>query len=195
MIVIFDTYTTQSSRRIVDLFIVVIFITSFQSLVAQQSNNLTMIKLPPLLKASLTSGTVMACGDMLCQKIRQPKNPVNWPQTSRFAIIGATLHGPYFFKGFRWLDTRFGTSNSLQHAITKSLIGQVTQLSVLFFPLILMHDKRVSPKLFETALTIYMYYNICINITGNSIPCIPHSILHIYGRPRRPGHNSKYTQT
>jgi protein Mpv17 len=91
----------------------------------------------PTLKAALTSGIVMTAGDALCQVIRNHNNspPLyisssnpswQWQQSLRFGIIGLTLHGPFFFRGFRWLDTTFGSSPTLKSAIIKVAIGQLT---------------------------------------------------------------------
>lgn len=92
----------------------------------------------PTLKAALTSGIVMTAGDALCQAIRNHTNQISsshpnhqrisssWQQSLRFGIIGLTLHGPFFFRGFRWLDTTFGSSPTLKSAITKVMIGQLT---------------------------------------------------------------------
>lgn len=55
---------------------------------------------------------------------------VNWQQTARFGIVGLTLHGPYFYNAYRWLDTRFGTAATLQKALVKTAAGQVTVFPV-----------------------------------------------------------------
>lgn len=39
---------------------------------------------------------------------------LNWRQSARFGLVGLTLHGPFFYSGFRWLDSRFGTAATLQ---------------------------------------------------------------------------------
>lgn len=41
---------------------------------------------------------------------------VDWRQTARFGAVGLTLHGPFFYNGFRWLDARFGPSGNLKMA-------------------------------------------------------------------------------
>ena len=42
-------------------------------------------------------------------------------------MLGATLHGPLFFAGFRWLDrVNVGTTQPFRRAVLKSLLGQVT---------------------------------------------------------------------
>ncbi len=48
-------------------------------------------------------------GDVICQKI-QARNlaaqpPVDLHRTARFAIVGLLMHGPFFYHGYRWLDT------------------------------------------------------------------------------------------
>lgn len=71
----------------------------------------SMLHLRPLLKASITSCCVMAAGDVFCQCItsRQRHEVIaaedwNRVQTGRFAVVGLTLHGPFFYHGFQWLD-------------------------------------------------------------------------------------------
>jgi hypothetical protein len=51
---------------------------------------------------------------------------LDFERTLRFALVGLTLHGPYFWHGFRWLDARFGPSKSLQIALAKTALGQVS---------------------------------------------------------------------
>lgn len=70
----------------------------------------------PVARAALTSATVMAAGDALCQSIanhRQSK-AVDWHRTARFSVIGLTLHGPLFFHGFRALDKHIGSAPTLR---------------------------------------------------------------------------------
>ena len=52
--------------------------------------------------------------------------PVDWTRTARMAFMGGTLHGPFFFKGMRLLDQRFGTERTLRTAALKSAVGQMT---------------------------------------------------------------------
>lgn len=102
----------------------------------------------PLPRAALTSGTLMAVGDACCQCIQQKRaqHTQQHPQpikldvqrTLRFSVIGLTLHGPFFFKGFQWLDSYFGKAATFRNAITKSLVGQVT-LFPTYTPLFLMY--------------------------------------------------------
>lgn len=88
----------------------------------------------PVVRSALTSCTLMACGDTISQAIRshaaRKEVVIDSLQTARFAIIGATWHGPYFFTGFRWLDRTFGSSATLAKAATKTLVGQVTLFPV-----------------------------------------------------------------
>lgn len=51
---------------------------------------------------------------------------LDFQRTLRFALVGLTLHGPYFLHGFRWLDATFGPSKSLQIAVAKTALGQVS---------------------------------------------------------------------
>lgn len=35
-------------------------------------------------------------------------------RTARFSLVGLTLHGPFFYNGFRFLDSTFGTATTMQ---------------------------------------------------------------------------------
>eukprot|EP00899_Mesostigma_viride_P016080 jgi/Mesvir1/24473/Mv21833-RA.1 len=101
---------------------------------------------PQLGKAMLTSSVVMGSGDVVCQLIQADSlkksiadrlTAIDTERVSRFGILGLTLHGPYFYHGFRWLDTRYGPSKVFRTALLKTLVGQVTMFPVylaLFFP-------------------------------------------------------------
>lgn len=49
----------------------------------------------------------------------------DWARTGRFALIGLTCHGPFFFKGFSALDSFYGPSRDLRTALLKTMTGQV----------------------------------------------------------------------
>ncbi|KAF8058305.1 mpv17l2 [Scenedesmus sp. PABB004] len=93
--------------------------------------------LSPIQRAAATSVTLMAAGDVISQAIarrRAPPGPgrhadLDLARTARFAAIGL-LHGPFFYKGFRLLDARFGAERTLRAAATKTLVGQVTLFPV-----------------------------------------------------------------
>jgi protein Mpv17 len=51
---------------------------------------------------------------------------------------GLTLHGPFFFTGFKWLDSTFGKAATFRNAITKSLVGQCT-LFPTYTPMVLLY--------------------------------------------------------
>jgi protein Mpv17 len=57
-------------------------------------------------------------------------------RTLRWATIGLTLHGPYFFYSFDQLDRIFGASTSISVAARKTIFGQLVifppYLTVLF---------------------------------------------------------------
>ncbi|KAJ3301585.1 hypothetical protein HDV03_000661 [Kappamyces sp. JEL0829] len=78
-----------------------------------------------LAKASLTSGSLYVLGDVINQKLIQAKPTLQTAQTAKFALIGATLHGPYFFHAFKLLDRVFGVSRSIAPVLVKSLSGQL----------------------------------------------------------------------
>lgn len=46
-------------------------------------------------------------------------------RTGRWAIVGLTLHGPYFFHAFRMLDRHFGPATSLSVVAKKTIFGQI----------------------------------------------------------------------
>lgn len=90
----------------------------------------------PVLRAAAVSGCTMAAGDVLCQAIRARQAGrdirIDWRQTARFGTVGLTLHGPFFYHGFRFLDARFGASVDLKMATIKACAGNFT-----IFPLYL----------------------------------------------------------
>jgi protein Mpv17 len=79
-------------------------------------------------KASIISGCVMGVGDAICQTITGNGSPIKWDQIGRFALVGATLHGPYFLYGFRLIDKvpLVGVRTALGRSVTKTLVTQVT---------------------------------------------------------------------
>ena len=109
------------------------------------------IRLSPLVKAAVTSATVMSAGDIISQSIRFSSREkllsypdkrnclklltslyyqIDFRQTARFGLVGLTLHGPYFHVAFRWLDATFpplpGKGVTLPLALKKTLLGQIT---------------------------------------------------------------------
>ncbi|KAG1666162.1 hypothetical protein FOA52_011574 [Chlamydomonas sp. UWO 241] len=89
-------------------------------------------RLPPGVRAGLLSATVMSAGDVACQKLQKRSlvAPVDWKRTGRFAVVGATIHGPFFFYGFRWLDSVVKGAQGVKTALTKTALGQVTLFPV-----------------------------------------------------------------
>ncbi|KAK3288841.1 hypothetical protein CYMTET_3704 [Cymbomonas tetramitiformis] len=75
----------------------------------------------PVARAAATSGTVMACGDALCQIIQQPdkSHGFDLARSARFGVAGITLHGPLFYYGFGCVDKMFGPTVNLRMAIWK----------------------------------------------------------------------------
>lgn len=116
----------------------------------------------PDIRAALTSCTVMAVSDVVCQSVVEAKNkkkvskakttgpkrstsdealedlsPIHESTTAidanrsaRFALVGLTLHGPFFYYGFRWIDAHFGPATNISTALVKSFVGQVTLFPV-----------------------------------------------------------------
>ena len=58
----------------------------------------------PIAKASLISASCAVAGDAACQRLTRRRGPHDWRRSMRFAAVGATMHGPFFYTGFRWLD-------------------------------------------------------------------------------------------
>lgn len=87
----------------------------------------------PVAQAAMTSGTLMACGDLLSQSIRQrnrgKEGRIDYRQTANFAIVGLTLHGPYFYAAFSWLDRTF-PSRTISQAAIKTITGQLSVFPV-----------------------------------------------------------------
>ena len=82
-----------------------------------------------VLRASLVSGVVMGLGDAVRQKIASD-GPVDTASVARFALVGATLHGPYFLAGFGWIDRlripRVMASGSIRPVLYKTVVTQFT---------------------------------------------------------------------
>ena len=91
----------------------------------QKQNEMASPVLRQIGKAALTSGSLYTLGDVVNQKLLIRKERLDWGQTVRFAIVGATLHGPYFLGGFKVLDRVFGTGRSLSTVLIKSISGQM----------------------------------------------------------------------
>ncbi|KAH7624485.1 putative PXMP2/4 family protein 4 [Nannochloris sp. 'desiccata'] len=93
-----------------------------------------MARVPPLLKAALTSSSVMCAGDAMFQAIRcktaNQDIQIDLKESLRMALIGFTLHGPLVYSSFRWVDKSVGAqSRSFLTAAKVAAISQVT-----FFP-------------------------------------------------------------
>ena len=87
--------------------------------VPQRDRTSYCIEMPRLLlRAGLTSGGIMTVADILAQSIERqvlgstPERPRKYDpyRTAIFATVGLTWHGPYFQRGFAWVDRRFGPS-------------------------------------------------------------------------------------
>lgn len=94
-----------------------------------------MLALKPVVRAAVTSCTVMAAGDCLCQAIQhrgaaRKQIQHDWQRTGRFGLVGLTLHGPFFLAGFQLLDGYFGNTKTLSNAFLKTAVGQVTLFPV-----------------------------------------------------------------
>ncbi|KAF4744304.1 hypothetical protein FOZ62_001781, partial [Perkinsus olseni] len=74
-------------------------------------------------KAGLQSGTVMMIGDAVAQTFVGTEAYAPG-RSARFALVGCTLHGPYFFMCFRHLDRFFGPAVNLRTVLTKTAVAQ-----------------------------------------------------------------------
>lgn len=96
-----------------------------------------------ILKAGATSASIMSLADVAAQSIetkgfskaRQGEDEAGWDpaRTLRFGVVGLTLHGPYFFKGFAWVDRLFGPAVSSGGTVMWKTLGQkvaTTQLAL-----------------------------------------------------------------
>jgi len=93
------------------------------SLLNEWTKSLFQAKMHPILRASITSGSLYILGDLTNQFwIRQQEWDMD--QTWKFALTGALLHGPYFLFGFRKLDRLFPTKD-FKNIILKTMAGQV----------------------------------------------------------------------
>ena len=75
-----------------------------------------------LLRAGLTSSVICTIGDVVAQhvesQVRSRPEPYDPYRTLRFGIVGLTLHGPYFQRGFAYVDKAFGAT--LVRAVARS---------------------------------------------------------------------------
>ena len=84
--------------------------------------------LQQITRAGFQSGTIMATADVVTQTVieqdRQQPTTVDLWRTGRWTMAGFTLHGPYFFLGFRHLDQFFGAATSLKIVAYKTATAQ-----------------------------------------------------------------------
>ena len=71
----------------------------------------------------------MGAGDVVRQRLQD--QPTDWTSVARFALIGATLHGPFFLHGFRFVDrmgsvVHAGTFLKSRPVLLKTLVAQFT---------------------------------------------------------------------
>ena len=72
----------------------------------------------------------MAAGDVACQRLQHSwaakkdrdagaldTSKTEWDRVQRFGIVGATLHGPWFFAAFRMIDKTYGPSTDIRTVI------------------------------------------------------------------------------
>ena len=94
------------------------------------------------LRAGLQSGSIMGIADASTQLFvegrqmttDQDTNPYDATRTLRWALIGLFLHGPYFLKGFAFLDKTFAPK-SASAVVSWKTVAQKTVAGQLFlFP-------------------------------------------------------------
>eukprot|EP00937_MAST-01D_sp_MAST-1D-sp2_P006077 g6077.t1 len=82
-------------------------------------------------RAGVTSGGIHILADVLAQGIEtrgaslaRPQEVHDVERTGRFGLLGLTLHGPYFAKGFAAVDFVFGAPKNLRTVLKKTLAVQ-----------------------------------------------------------------------
>jgi len=84
-----------------------------------------MLLLPPIVRAGLQSGTIMATADLFTQTaIEKQQQQLDFRRTGRWAVAGLLIHGPYFYAGFRRLDGYFGAATSWKIVAQKTAAAQ-----------------------------------------------------------------------
>jgi len=87
-----------------------------------------------LLKSGLLSASIMTVADVATQFLVEKRQfpgrddvdrHYDPSRTGRWAIVGLTLHGPYFFHAFRMLDRHFGPATSLPVVAKKTISNQI----------------------------------------------------------------------
>jgi len=83
----------------------------------------------------------------MIQQRHEKVKKLDFQRAGRFSFVGLTLHGPFFLKGYGWLDRQFGAAKTLQNAVKKSAVGQVTifpvYVSLMFMYLGLLEGRGV----------------------------------------------------
>jgi hypothetical protein len=81
----------------------------------------------------------MFLGDSIYQAISDPSREnsegIDLKAAARMALVGATLHGPYFYATFSAVDTLFGPSTSLVVILKKTLFVQSIVFPVYLYAL------------------------------------------------------------
>ena len=95
----------------------------------------------PIVRSSIIAALTLGGGDVLSQQIESGHSTKkwDWERTLRFAIVGASLQGPYFYLGFRQVDKIFGPKQNIANAMKKTITSQLTLFPVylgLLFPYI-----------------------------------------------------------
>lgn len=77
-------------------------------------------------QSGLQSGTIMSLADATTQWLVEGKHFDSYDtnRTLRWSLAGLTLHGPYFFVGFSYVDKFLGTASSLKIVAQKTAIAQ-----------------------------------------------------------------------
>lgn len=93
-----------------------------------------------LVKSGLTSAGIMTVADILAQLLQRVGGSAGGKEggfdparTLRFAVVGLTCHGPFFYAGFGWVDRLFGSPLTA----TGSVMWKVLAKKVLTTQLIL----------------------------------------------------------
>jgi Mpv17 / PMP22 family len=81
------------------------------------------------LQAGIQSGTIMSVADVTTQWLVEVRDfseggAYDIHRTLRWTVAGLTLHGPYFFLGFSYVDKVVGPATSLKVVAQKTALAQ-----------------------------------------------------------------------
>lgn len=111
-------------------------------------------EVPYQVRAGLISASVMTCSDAICQLLIRPpapaadalagapldpngqadrvteRRPYDVNRTLRFAVVGFTLHGPFFSTGLRLIERLYGPSKGFATVLKKTATSQLAMFPI-----------------------------------------------------------------